>query len=78
MNQSDFSQGFLGGYQTMDALGALVFGGIMLNTFKEKGYTIEGAKTYIKEAKKKPMNSFEIIEKLNEIKSRLLKIKKEL
>ena len=45
---------------------------------KEKGYTIEGAKTYIKEAKKKPMNSFEIIEKLNEIKSRLLKIKKEL
>ena len=45
---------------------------------KEKGYTIEGAKTYIKEAKKKPMNSFEIIEKLNEIKSRLLKIKNEL
>ena len=34
---------------------------------KEKGFTIEGAKTYIKEAKKKPMNSFEIIEKLNEI-----------
>ena len=45
---------------------------------KEKGFTIEGAKTYIKEAKKKPMNSFEIIEKLNEIKSRLLKIKNEL
>ncbi|MDB4213184.1 MerR family transcriptional regulator [Flavobacteriaceae bacterium] len=45
---------------------------------KEKGYTIEGAKAYIREAKKKPMNSFEIIEKLNEIKSRLLKIKKEL
>jgi len=43
---------------------------------KEKGYTIEGAKAYIREAKKKPMNSFEIIEKLNEIKSRLLKIKK--
>lgn len=39
INQSNFSQGFLGGYQTMDALGALVFGGIMLNTFKEKGYT---------------------------------------
>jgi len=35
---SSFSQGFLGGYQTMDALGALVFGGIMINTFKEKGY----------------------------------------
>lgn len=39
ISQSTFSQGFLGGYQTMDALGALVFGGIMLNAFKEKGYT---------------------------------------
>ena len=45
---------------------------------KEKGYTIEGAKTYIKEAKKKPMNNFELVEKLNEIKNRLLRIKKEL
>jgi DNA-binding transcriptional MerR regulator len=45
---------------------------------KEKGYTIEGAKTYIKEAKKKPMNNFEIVEKLNEIKNRLLRIKNEL
>jgi DNA-binding transcriptional MerR regulator len=45
---------------------------------KEKGYTIEGAKTYIKESKKKPMNNFEIISKLNEIKNRLLRIKKEL
>jgi branched-chain amino acid:cation transporter, LIVCS family len=34
-----FGLGFFGGYQTMDALGALIFGGIMLNTFKEKGYT---------------------------------------
>ena len=45
---------------------------------KEKGYTIEGAKTYIKEAKKKPMNNFEIVAKLNEIKNRLLRIKNEL
>ena len=45
---------------------------------KDKGFTIEGAKTYIREAKKKPMNNFEIIEKLNEIKNRLMKIKKEL
>ena len=45
---------------------------------KERRYTIEGTKTYSKEAKKKPMNSFEIIEKLNEIKRRLLKIKNEL
>lgn len=36
-----FSMGFLGGYQTMDALGALIFGGIVLNSFREKGYTRE-------------------------------------
>lgn len=34
-----FAMGFFGGYQTMDALGALIFGGIVLNTFREKGYT---------------------------------------
>ncbi len=34
-----FALGFFGGYQTMDALGALIFGGIVLNTFREKGYT---------------------------------------
>lgn len=33
-----FALGFFGGYQTMDALGALIFGGIVLNTFREKGY----------------------------------------
>jgi LIVCS family branched-chain amino acid:cation transporter len=35
---NEFGEGFMGGYQTMDALGALIFGGIMLNTFREKGY----------------------------------------
>lgn len=35
---STFAMGFFGGYQTMDALGALIFGGIVLNTFREKGY----------------------------------------
>lgn len=38
---NQFALGFLGGYQTMDALGALIFGGIVLNTFKEKGYRNE-------------------------------------
>ena len=35
---STFAMGFFGGYQTMDALGAIIFGGIVLNTFREKGY----------------------------------------
>ncbi|MCT4585783.1 MAG: branched-chain amino acid transport system II carrier protein [Peptostreptococcaceae bacterium] len=37
-----FSEGFLGGYQTMDALGAIVLGVIAINAVKDKGYTDEG------------------------------------
>lgn len=33
-----FTNGFVGGYQTMDALGAIIFGGIVINSLKEKGY----------------------------------------
>lgn len=36
--KNNFNEGFMGGYQTMDALGALIFGGIILNSFREKGY----------------------------------------
>ncbi len=39
--EGSFSTGFLGGYQTMDALGAIIFGGIVLNAFREKGYNKE-------------------------------------
>tara|TARA_B100000809_G_scaffold163246_1_gene160615 strand:+ start:6366 stop:6695 length:330 start_codon:yes stop_codon:yes gene_type:complete len=45
---------------------------------KERGYTIEGAKTYIKEHKKKSLNTLGIINKLKEIRSRLIKIKEQL
>tara|TARA_B100000029_G_scaffold437293_1_gene452411 strand:- start:1253 stop:1582 length:330 start_codon:yes stop_codon:yes gene_type:complete len=45
---------------------------------KEKGYTIEGAKTYIKEHKKKSLNKLTIINRLREIKARLVKIKEQL
>lgn len=41
LGQGSFSKGFFGGYQTMDALGALIFGGIVLNTLREKGYKSE-------------------------------------
>lgn len=34
-----FSFGFLSGYQTMDTLGSIVMGGLILNALLEKGYT---------------------------------------
>ena len=45
---------------------------------KEKGYTIEGARTYIKNDKKKSLDTLGIINKLKEIRSRLIKIKEQL
>ncbi len=37
--QLAFSEGFVGGYQTMDALASVVLGGLILFSLKEKGYT---------------------------------------
>ncbi|TDU39426.1 DNA-binding transcriptional MerR regulator [Gelidibacter sediminis] len=45
---------------------------------KERGFTLEGAKTHLKEDKKQALNTFEIISKLEGIKSQLLKIKSQL
>ena len=45
---------------------------------KERGLTLEGAKTRLREEKKKTLNSFEIISKLEDIKSQLIKIKNQL
>lgn len=45
---------------------------------KERGFTLEGAKTHLKEEKQKALNTFEIISKLEDIKSQLLKIKSQL
>jgi DNA-binding transcriptional MerR regulator len=42
---------------------------------KERGFTLEGAKTHLKENKKKTLESFEIIKKLENVKAELLKIK---
>lgn len=41
MSVNPFSKGFTEGYQTMDALASLVFGGIILSTIIEKGYKSE-------------------------------------
>lgn len=45
---------------------------------KERGFTLEGAKTHLKEEKKQALNNFEIISKLEGIKSQLIKIKEHL
>ncbi len=45
---------------------------------KERGFTLEGAKTHLKEERQKSMDAFEIINKLEDIKSQLIKIKEQL
>ena len=45
---------------------------------KERGMTLKGAKTKIKENKTETENTFEIVQKLQEIRSYLLEIKEEL
>lgn len=45
---------------------------------KERGFTIEGAKTHLKEEKQKALSNFEVIQKLQKVKAELLKIKEQL
>lgn len=45
---------------------------------KERGFTLEGAKTHLKEEKQQTLNKFEIINKLEGIKAQLIKIKDQL
>jgi len=45
---------------------------------KERGFTLEGAKTHLKEEKKKALSNFEIVSKLEDIKAQLIKIKNHL
>lgn len=45
---------------------------------KERGFTLEGAKIHLKEEKKESLSNFEIISKLEGIKSQLIKIKDQL
>tara|TARA_R110000850_G_scaffold182360_1_gene307790 strand:- start:48297 stop:48626 length:330 start_codon:yes stop_codon:yes gene_type:complete len=42
---------------------------------KERCFTLEGAKVHLKENKKKTLDNFEIIRKLENVKAELLKIK---
>ena len=43
---------------------------------KERGFTLEGAKIHLKESKKKTLDNYEIISKLEGIKNQLLELKK--
>ena len=45
---------------------------------KERGFTLEGAKTHLREERKQSLSKFEIIEKLEHIKAQLNKIKTQL
>lgn len=45
---------------------------------KERGFTLEGAKTHLKEGKKQSLSNFAIISKLEDVKSQLIKIKNHL
>ena len=45
---------------------------------KERGFTLEGAKTHLKEEKKQALSNFEIISKLEDVRNQLKKIKQHL
>lgn len=45
---------------------------------KERGFTLEGAKTHLREEKSKSFSKFDIIQKLENVKAELLKIKSQL
>ena len=51
---------------------------LIYHLVKERGFTLEGAKIHLKENRKKTLDNFEIIRKLETVKAELLKIKDQL
>ncbi len=51
---------------------------LIYHLVKERGFTLEGAKTHLKEERKKTLSNFEIIQKLERVKAELIKIKNQL
>jgi DNA-binding transcriptional MerR regulator len=51
---------------------------LIYHLVKERGFTLDGAKTHLKEGQKKTLDKFEIISKLESIKMQLTNIKNEL
>ena len=51
---------------------------LIYHLVKERGFTLEGAKTHLKEEKQKTLTTYEIIQKLEMVKAELVKIKNQL
>jgi DNA-binding transcriptional MerR regulator len=51
---------------------------LIYHLVKERGFTLEGAKTHLKDRQKKVLDKFEIISKLEKIKADLMAIKMEM
>ncbi len=51
---------------------------LIYHLVKERGFTLEGAKTHLKEEKHKTLSNFDVIEKLQRVKAELIKIKEQL
>ena len=51
---------------------------LIFHLVKERGFTLDGAKTHLKEGKQKTLDNFEIIQKLERVRTELLKIKEQL
>ncbi len=51
---------------------------LIFHLVKERGYTLEGAKTHLRNKKKETLDNFEIIRKLNKVKSALEELKSNL
>ncbi|MFT5103367.1 MAG: DNA-binding transcriptional MerR regulator [Candidatus Latescibacterota bacterium] len=51
---------------------------LIYHLVKERGFTLDGAKTHLKENKQKTLGKFEIVRKLETVKAELLKIKDQL
>lgn len=51
---------------------------LIFHLVKERGFTLDGAKTHLKENKSQTLNNFDIIQKLEGVKAELIKIKNQL
>ena len=51
---------------------------LIYHLVKERGFTLEGAKTHLKEEKQKTLSNFDIVRKLEKIKSSIINIKNQL
>lgn len=51
---------------------------LIYHLVKERGFTLDGAKIHLKEERKKTLNNFDIIRKLETIKNQLIRIKEQL